>query len=330
MLHVYVFAFIHTFQIQIWILTRHNSENWKLLARRIKNSQTVLGLSMVWGYWILLSSCKTGHLLPLAVKHGSCTGICFCLYSSILNVCRLVSWSSSVIDWHLLHVHIWLSSHHNVHNTPSVLTPRLWSHVCCIGNYILTVQNMISAVPIHCNEVLDTHSFPVCAVFVLLGADWLQWWACSPQPAGPVPRVPWLSVCNSWSSANDFSCLIHTQAHTHSCILVDTQANCEHIAYTRKLYRGCYCCKIWPFLCVCVCVCFCPSTALWQMVRLLCVIMMNTFLDVLFAKVELWPSSSVWTYKKYFLVKIPGCVCLIKTQSSFLLLVSLYDGLQPH
>lgn len=219
-----------------------------------------------------------------------------------LNECR-----------HLLHVHIWPNSHTKMCKTLVPASPRVWEGVV-VSLQIPYHKHRIwlNAVRTLCNEVFAGYSRPIGAAFVPLGAHWLKWWACSTQPAGPVPRVLWSSASNSWNSADDMS---HSHAHTHSCILADTQAKCKHIGYIGThiyiLYSGCYC---WTYDPVFLCVHLQPCDEwLHQFV-----IMMYKCLVVFPVKseeVEPWlsacafivstSSSSVWTYKKTLLVKTP-------------------------
>lgn len=221
--------------------------------------------------------------------------------------------SAGFTDWHLLHVHIWPNSHTKMCKTLVPASPRVWEGVV-VSLQIPYHKHRIwlNAVRTLCNEVFAGYSRPIGAAFVPLGAHWLKWWACSAQPAGPVPRVLWSSASNSWNSADDMS---HSHAHTHSCILADTQAKCKHIGYIGThiyiLYSGCYC---WTYDPVFLCVHLQPCDEwLHQFV-----IMMYKCLVVFPVKseeVEPWlsacafiistSSSSVWTYKKTLLVKTP-------------------------
>lgn len=137
--------------------------------------------------------------------------------------------SAGFTEWHLLHVHIWPNSHTKLCKTLVQSSPRVWEGVL-VSLQITYHKHRIWLNAVHtlCNEVFAGYSRPIGAAFFLLGADWLEWWACSAQPAGPVPRVLWSSASNSWNSADDMS---HSHAHTHSCILSDTQTKCKHIGY---------------------------------------------------------------------------------------------------
>lgn len=210
---------------------------------------------------------------------------------------------------------IWPNSHTKLCKTLVQSSPRVWEGVL-VSLQITYHKHRIWLNAVHtlCNEVFAGYSRPIGAAFVLLGADWLEWWACSAQPAGPVPRVLWSSASNSWNSADDMS---HSHAHTHSCILSDTQTKCKHIGYIDThiyiLYSGCYC---WTYDPVFLCVHLQPCDKWIHQF----VIMMYKFLVVFPVKpiwkseeVEPWlsacafivstSSSSVWTYKKTLLVK---------------------------